>query len=340
MNQDLISIVVPIYNVESYVEQCIASLTAQTYERLEIILVDDGSKDGSPAICDAWAEKDPRITVIHKQNGGLSDARNIGIEAAHGTFLMFIDGDDYILPTMCERLLQLAYQFQADIVVSNFVYIYPDGTSRNYRPEVSHQCVCYSGKEAFIEYFKTFRLDFMIAPNKLYNRDLFLCGDGIRFPVGRLGEDAYTSYRILYVANRVAVTSEAFYCYVQRSGSIMSQYGASFVQDTIACAKGYLSWGADKPLDVKLLLDRGCMQHFFSLQKKAHRLGISKDIKKDMDEFYEFVSNEIHGVFCNPYIEKKMQIKYLIYRVKLYPLFLSFLELCSGVRQMISQRKV
>lgn len=337
MNQDLISIIVPIYNVESYVEQCIASLTAQSYERIEIILVDDGSTDSCPEICDGWAEKDSRITVIHKQNGGLSDARNTGIEVARGDFLMFIDGDDYVFPTMCKSMLQTACEFQADIVVSNFVYIYPDGTRKYYRSEMPKQCVCYTGKGAFIEYFKTFRLDFMIAPNKLYRRTLFFDGDRIRFPLGRLGEDAHTSYRILYAANCVAVISEAFYCYVQRPGSIMDRYDAKFVQDTIACAEQYLLWGADKPSDVQLLLQRGCLYHYFSLKRKINILGILQESDRYMRGFEVFLKKNINSVWQNPYLGKNMRIKYMIHRMGLYPLFLLFMQGFAPLRKIFTR---
>jgi Ss-1,4-galactosyltransferase len=335
MNQDLISIIVPIYNVESYVEQCIASLTAQTYERLEIILVDDGSTDGSPAICDAWAEKDPRIMVIHKQNGGLSDARNTGIEAAHGEYLMLIDGDDYILPMTCERLRQIAHKFDADIVISNLIYVYPDGTHKYYRPEEPHQCMCCTGEEAFAEYFKTFRFDFMIAPTKFYRRELFFSSERIRFPFGRLGEDVYTNYRLLYEANKVGVTSEAFYCYVQRSGSITSNYTPRFIRDLIDCTKGYLEWGADKPLHIQKLLERGSFRDFFYLQWKIDDIGMNKELRHDMDEFYLFIQSRTYGVLNNEYMGKSLRMKYLIYCLRLYPVFLFLRKVFVGIHKAL-----
>ena len=102
---ELISVIIPIYNVEAYLDECIASVIAQTYSNLEIILVDDGSPDNCPQMCDEWAAKDSRIRVIHKENGGLSDARNAGIDIATGEYIAFVDSDDWIVPEMYEKML-------------------------------------------------------------------------------------------------------------------------------------------------------------------------------------------------------------------------------------------
>lgn len=115
----LISLLVPIYNVASYVDRCVGSLVNQTYSNLEILLVDDGSTDGSGALCDEWVKKDSRIHVVHKENGGLSDARNAGIKRAAGAYLAFIDGDDYIAPEYCEKLYQALAAHDADISLCN-----------------------------------------------------------------------------------------------------------------------------------------------------------------------------------------------------------------------------
>lgn len=104
--QPLISVIVPIYKVEQYLNRCVQSIVDQTYKNLEIILVDDGSPDNSPAMCDAWAEKDDRVQVVHKKNGGVSSARNAGLDAANGAYIGFVDGDDYIEPDMYAQLLQ------------------------------------------------------------------------------------------------------------------------------------------------------------------------------------------------------------------------------------------
>ena len=119
-HEPLICVIVPIYKVEAYLDRCICSIVEQTYQNLEILLIDDGSPDRCPELCDAWAQRDPRIRVIHKKNGGLSDARNAGIEVAKGEWLSFVDSDDYIMPQMYQRLLSVCLENQADIAVSSF----------------------------------------------------------------------------------------------------------------------------------------------------------------------------------------------------------------------------
>ncbi len=127
----LISVIVPVYNVKEHIEQCVNSITGQTYKNLEIILVDDGSKDSSGEICDKLAKEDARIHVIHKQNGGVSSARNAGLDYAHGEYIAFVDGDDYIDETMYEKLLS---KMDADIdIVSCYMQsFYPDGQVKPY----------------------------------------------------------------------------------------------------------------------------------------------------------------------------------------------------------------
>ena len=119
MEQPMVSVIIPIYNVEDYLEECIRSVCDQSYTNLEIILVDYGSPDGSPAICDAWAKKDSRIRVIHKKNGGLSDARNAGLDVAEGEYIYFVDGDDYIKPDLIETALG-HFKENTDMVVFRY----------------------------------------------------------------------------------------------------------------------------------------------------------------------------------------------------------------------------
>ena len=140
----LVSIVVPVYNVEKYLNRCIFSIVNQTYKNIEIILVDDGSGDNSGTICDEWAEKDARIKVIHKSNGGLSSARNVGVSAVQGEYISFIDSDDYIRPTMIKDLVLCCEKFNADIGISNVMQIY-----RNFELVMPDQEIyCCSGEKA------------------------------------------------------------------------------------------------------------------------------------------------------------------------------------------------
>ena len=186
---DKISVIVAVYNIEAYLEKCVRSLRNQTYRNLQIILVDDGATDGCPAICDRLAEEDGRIQVIHKKNGGLSDARNAGIAAADGEYIAFVDGDDWIETDMYEKLLSAARQFDTPLAVCRYRKIY-----RNREVDASTgAAVVFDGQEA-LESFLMEEDDICIqnaAWNKLYRRELM--GE-LRFPTGKYYEDiVYTT---------------------------------------------------------------------------------------------------------------------------------------------------
>ena len=210
---DLISIIVPIYKVEKYLDKCVQSIVSQTYTNLEIILVDDGSPDRCGQMCDTWAERDSRIRVIHKVNGGLSDARNAGIDASHGDYLMFIDSDDYISPVMAEKMLETLVETDSDCVSC---YIEIVGAER---PVVSGTEVMILGKVEALRELSILRGGFLwvSACNKLFKRELFT---DLRFPVGKIHEDQYIMHHVFYACNRVAIIPEYYYYIVQNEESI------------------------------------------------------------------------------------------------------------------------
>ncbi|MCI5773555.1 MAG: glycosyltransferase [Erysipelotrichaceae bacterium] len=205
----LVSIVVPIYNVEKYLSKCIDSIIAQTYQNLEIILVNDGSKDNSLAICQNYANKDARVKIIDKVNGGLSDARNAGIQQAKGEFVAFIDSDDFIKAKMIEEMLAQIQITNSDICVCDMEYLYDDGR------------LDFAGGGAFDQGSVKEDSELMVinnsACNKLYRLALF--NDWL-FPVGKYYEDLATVPVLLYKAKKICKVNEAFYVYYQRSGSI------------------------------------------------------------------------------------------------------------------------
>lgn len=211
---DLISVIVPIYKVEEYLDECISSIVAQTYKNLEIILVDDGSPDNCGAICDNWAEKDSRIRVIHKENGGLSDARNAGLSVANGDYIAFVDSDDWIDPRMYEILLLAMKREDSDLVACNILSCYPER-------QVPYGCETYTvgGSEVFLSMLYDDTRFPVSALNKLYRRELW---DNIRFPVGKICEDAFTTYLLVDKANRIVQIPEALYCYRIRENSTMT----------------------------------------------------------------------------------------------------------------------
>lgn len=218
--QDLISVIVPVYKVEKYLKRCVDSILAQTYPCLEVILVDDGSPDGCPAICDEYAREDRRVRVIHKENGGLSDARNAGIDAAKGNFLGFIDSDDYVHPRFYELLLQALKEEGADIAGCDVKKIYETGTVEEEEKEAVRSEI-YSGREATANlYDAQLYLKSVVIWNKLYKKELF---KDVRFPKGKLHEDEFTSYRLLYQSKSVVYIDRAYYFYFQREDGIMGQ---------------------------------------------------------------------------------------------------------------------
>ena len=217
--RSLISVVVPVYNIEAYLVRCVKSIQDQTYRNLQIILIDDGSTDGSPAICEALAQKDSRIRVLHKKNGGLSSARNAGILLAQGEYIAFVDGDDWIEPKMYESMLSAAIQFNAPLCVCRYKQVYKDHTE-----DASERfAAVYEGQEA-LECFLLEEDSVAIqnaAWNKLYRKELM--GE-LRFPEGRNYEDIVYTTRLLGRAERTVYLDMAFYNYIlERNGSIMGE---------------------------------------------------------------------------------------------------------------------
>lgn len=219
MNYPLVSVIVPCYNVEQYLPQCIDSILYQTYRNLEVWLVDDGSPDRCGEICDEYAKKDARIKVINKKNGGLADARNVALDVMTGEYVVFVDSDDYISPTHIEGLYHLIENYGADVSVNTFCSFY-EGSSPNPSPKSTKDWVLDGLHAAEImfyqEHFDT------TAWGKMYKASLF---DGIRYPQGLLFEDLPTTYRLLLRANKVVFNDEQSYFYLLRSNSIE---GAAF----------------------------------------------------------------------------------------------------------------
>lgn len=211
----LISVIVPVYKVEKYLSQCVDSILNQTYRNLELILVDDGSPDGCGKLCDAYAEKDGRVRVVHKKNGGLSDARNAGINAASGDYLSFIDGDDWIEPDTYAAMLAAAEKYSAALVCAGR---YDEDEETGIRtvglcPKREEQI---SSKEMVRRIFHWEAMD-SSACDKLYARHLF---EGIRFPLGMVCEDVPTTYRVVLRAEKAVLLPKPVYHYRHRASSI------------------------------------------------------------------------------------------------------------------------
>ena len=209
-----ISIIVPVYKVEKYLNECIDSILAQTFTDFEVILVDDGSPDGCPALCDAAAAKDSRIRVIHQQNKGLSGARNAGLDIACGNWISFVDSDDALDKTFYEKLHRAAVQTGAEIAVCNILFIEADGSLCNYQERPLRNEVL-SGEEA-IHRIRVTPMDH--ATTKLYQRKIFAA---LRFPVGKNYEDAFTNPAVFEQVEKVACLEEKLYHYRMNPEGIM-----------------------------------------------------------------------------------------------------------------------
>lgn len=210
---ELISVIVPVYNVEAYLDKCILSVVQQSYADLEIILVDDGATDSSGEICDDWAERDSRIKVIHKENGGLSDARNAGIEIASGCWFSFIDSDDYITPDAIEQLHTAAAANGCQMAVCNIIRIFDDGETQPFYQPTAKLTVLQGAA----------RFDTLCQPsvcNKLFRRELF---NGVRFPKGKYYEDTFVYHILAHRADKIALTGHDGYFYLSRWDSILGQ---------------------------------------------------------------------------------------------------------------------
>lgn len=223
----LISVIIPVYNVEKYLEKCIDSVLKQTYSNLEIILVDDGSKDNSGKICDEYAEKDNRIKVIHKENGGLSDARNTGIKNSTGDYLSFLDGDDCLKLDFYEYLADLMKNEKYDIAECKFLRI-PVEKIENVQEILMQEnslrqikAIEQTREQALEELYGFYLNPYVnkvVVWNKLYKRELF---DNIEFPIGRFHEDEFTTFKVLDKIKYMITSNRLMNAYMQSPNSIM-----------------------------------------------------------------------------------------------------------------------
>lgn len=215
-NQPLISVIVPVYRVEQYLDQCIRSISEQTYQNLEILLVDDGSPDNCGAICDAWAAKDSRIRVIHKENGGAGHARNVGLEQARGQLIGFIDSDDYIAPQMYAHLQALMTE---DVDLTECAIGETTCDDMELDDGCGYETITASAEEAMLLHIRDeiFR---QTPPNKLYRRRSIA---DIKFPVGNLIDDEFFTYLVIGNCRKLVHSSACMYAYRQQEGSAMNR---------------------------------------------------------------------------------------------------------------------
>ena len=216
--EKMVSVIVPVYNVEKYLQRCIDSICSQTYKNLEIILVDDGSTDSSGDLCDELSKCDTRILVIHQKNGGLSNARNSGIVASKGEYILFVDSDDWIEKNMIELMLSTFSDDKVSLSICGINYY--DSDYKFLHSILPQKEGCYLCIDILKDMFGDNRTPYVTACTKLYKRDLFR---ELMFPDGKLHEDEFTSYKYIYKSEMIAILNLPLYCTIMRNDSIMGK---------------------------------------------------------------------------------------------------------------------
>ena len=282
---ELISIIVPVYKVEQYLIKCVSSLQAQTHSNIEIILVDDGSPDKCGEICDRLKEADSRIRVIHKQNGGLSDARNAGLDVAQGEYVGFVDSDDWVEPEMYEKMLSSLQENQADIAICCIEKVFKD---KSQIQDVRRDHV-YTNRKALYELINDKSVN-NFAWNKLYKKDLFL---GLRYPVGRIFEDLLFTYKLFERANRVTHLNSVYYHYLRRDDSILSTWPLNIeIEFLVAQQDRYRDMIEKHPIFSKKL-----SQKYISSLYNLKRVILNKGDKSERRSAYLRIKNELLPFF-------------------------------------------
>lgn len=294
-----VSIIVPIYNVAPYLAHCIESILAQTYDDLQVILVDDGSTDGGGAICDHFATQDSRIVVHHQVNQGVSTARNKGLELAQGEYLMFVDSDDYVAPQLIEHLLRLLTEYKADIAMC--VPMRTQKQNNEYTECVEKLEILnnmnilsklYCDQYTFCEDYATY-----ISPvAKIYKKELF---NNLKFPVGRFYEDGAIMFIPLHRAKSIVVTNQQMYFYYQRSGSTSRKPFDATKLDRLTAFEDQMSYYKEHGL-TKL--------HYYAMNTYLNMFS----------EFYWSSGQAGNLDKFGPYLKKRFRKEWRIYRRKYY----------------------
>ena len=296
-----ISVIVPVYKVEKYIRKCVDSILAQTFTDFELWLVDDGSPDNCGAICDEYTQKDVRVKVIHKKNGGLSDARNAALDVMNGKYVFFVDSDDWISEDALEIMHSALEKTGAKVATGNIVSVYEDGSEQTLYSPVQEETVLIGDE----------MLTTLLRPNawnRLYDAQLFRT---LRYPIGRLYEDVFTYHKILAQIDRMVLVGRNTYYYLIRGGSIMnSAYNIRFtdIVDAVYDRAVWLDSIGQKKLadETRLFVYSQVAVAYAHLNKKdSHHLKRLREIKAIYDECYA-------KLICSGYIENKQKLRLFV----------------------------
>ncbi|ORJ28280.1 glycosyltransferase family 2 protein [Streptococcus oralis] len=317
METALISVIVPVYNVAQYLEKSIASIQKQTYQNLEIILVDDGATDESGRLCDSIAEKDERVSVLHKKNEGLSQARNDGMKQAYGDYLIFIDSDDYIHPEMIQSLYEQLVQEEADVSSCGVMNVYANDES----PQSANQ------DDYFVCDSQTFLREYLIGEkipgticNKLIKREI---ATAISFPKGLIYEDAYYHFDLIKLAKKYVVNTRPYYYYFHRGDSITTKpYAEKDLAYIDIYQKFYNEVVKNYPDLKEAAFFRLAYAQFFILDKML----LIEDYRKieEYPAIYHFLKKHAFSIFKNPIFRmgRRISALALFLNIRLYRILL------------------
>ena len=296
-----ISVVVPVYNVEKYIDKCIMSLINQTYKNIEIILVDDESTDKSGTICDEYAKKYKNVKCVHKKNGGLSDARNNGIENATGEYISFVDSDDFVSNDFIEFMYSNLKKNGCLISACGFCHYYDDGTIKKINFENVESKFSKIDSQKYLNIMGYFNAS---ACNKLFKKELF---NDIKFPKGKTSEDLYIIYKLLDKANGIYYSSKIKYFYRQRNGSITKNI-KKINTDVIDAARGMCKYYVDK--NYKEIIPYGYQTLYFAYIGVYNALLIQNNKKRT--EIYN-ESKKYRKFLTISDMKKSRKIEYFLY---------------------------
>jgi len=303
---DKVSVIIPVYKVEEYLDECIESVVRQTYKNLEIILVDDGSPRACPSLCDEWAQKDPRIIVIHKENGGISSARNAGVDICTGKYIIFEDSDDYFYENAIELLVSAIKRAQADMVIGNFDSLLGDKIYKGKRSKFLKDEVI--DRKQYLERLYTFVSLYCQVNCKLYSRKLF---DELRYPVGLTAEDAYVALLIANQCKKIVTLKESLGIYRQREGSITASVYDKRIKDEIEWIEMHISYyqsSGEQDLEAKAM-------HQYCYMIIEYWEAFGKEQKKEQGRIFK---KRCKCLLRSSYVGAKAKIKYLIGYINIY----------------------
>ena len=303
MKNELVSIIVPAYNVEKYIKKCINSLINQTYKNIEIILVDDGSTDGTGKICDLFSKKDKRIKVIHKENGGLSDARNCGIDIATGNYILLVDSDDYVDLEIVEFLYNNLKENNADISTC-LPKKFKENDNDSLKDDKKNTNAILKKEDALENLFYLKNLT-VSAWGKLYKKELF---KNIRYPKGKLYEDLPTTYRLFAKSNIISTNSKKMYYYLIRKGSIMNSKFNKKRMDSLYFTREQTEFVKK---EYPSILNAAINQEFMEAVGIAKEIPFNKEYSKERKELIKVLKKYRNNVIK----DKKASIKNKTYAV-------------------------